>query len=308
MSLMLGNVYTIQHNNLYTKELPIPKFSTIEDRALNDTGQITLHIKVKLKKNKIRNNYICPRSLSNILIHVNQNEILNYQNDLSNVINYKSPTGFNPILSDDEDKIYKLDTDFIISGNVILTLISKPLYITFCELYNVEKINEVVDSNFGEFVIQQGNPTFDDSMVVSDTTTILIDKSTKSLMNKTVYIAINIENTTDLLITDYITNIIYSNKEFYICSNNYPYYETPHFSLKNGLHVIVCMISSTEITIYYDDEPIPKIGDYFNYTDQNEIKLSLLNSSLYCINTYDELHNIKKMKYNILVLQNKYNM
>jgi hypothetical protein len=305
MSLLISGIYSFKFNSVYTKDLPVPYFDIIEDKLLNDTNQIRLNLKVKLYPSKHDGQYKCNRSLDYILVY---NGYSNTDNDLSNIVNNKQPTGYNPVLTDDYNNIYKLNTDFVVSGNLILTTIKKQLYLTFCEIYSGIESNKISDGTFGSFELRSGNPIFNTNSLDVTTECILDNNSIKSLLHKTIYIVISLNISTSLLLSDSYTNIVLDGGNFYICSNVVPYRETAHFITSGTTCILTCVITPDEITTYYNNETVPKNGLYFNYTVDTDVVLTVSSSSIFAINIYNEVHTANKIAYNVLALQGEYNL
>lgn len=302
MSLLITNIYSsipkfIEH----IKNTGNIIFDDISDLSCDRTKKIRLNIKIKLNKVD-KDRYQCNRPLTKIISDYNS------KNNLKNVLSKSQPTGCNPILSDDNNNIYVLIKDFTILNDVILTKNkSQNLYITYCDEYN-PCCNNVIELNkFGTFELISGNPLFTNVLQI-DNTCVFTNPLVKSLMNKTVYITIKINEDTAFTLTDNITNINISNNRFNI-NCNYNNYETPSFLLNdiyhsNDIYILACTITPEEISTYINHKSIPKKGNYIEIMNniQNNIILTTSKCCIYSIEIIDEIHNNEKIKYKLLNL------
>jgi hypothetical protein len=292
MSLLITNIYSnIPKFIQRVKNNDNVRFETITDLSYDCKKKIRLNIRVKL--NKIDNDcYKCTRPINNLISDYNS------KNNLKNVLLGLQPTGCNPVLSDDSNKIYMLIKDFTILEDVILTKNkSQNLYITFCDIYNSCYINTVNADTFGTFELITGNPLFADVLQV-ETPCHFINRLIKSLMNKTVYIIIEVNADTKFILTDDTTNININNLRFNVTCNDYNY-ETPHFLLKNNIYMLACTISSNEISAYINNSMVCKKGEYYHYTKNNDISLQLANCIVHSVEINDNIHYDNKIYINI---------
>lgn len=297
MELFIDRICSKNLGPIIEKKIRKPSFPIIGDLKHDLTKTMTLNIKVPITK-VYKKIYTCDRSLSDIVF---LNDL-----DLRNVLLDKQPDGYNPIISDDCGKIYTLHKDFSIDTTFnikIITPLSPPLYITYCEYYN--PLREcTISSSLKYFTLTSGNPTFETNKLTADSLCSFSCNYVTCLYGTTIYIAILIKDGTSLLLTDSITNIKINNNDILITDGRF---HTVPLLLKNTTYIFVCTISSSDILIYtYQD--IPKSGSYYFYSVNSPITLTLEKCDLIYLAIYNELHSKNKMDHIISSLLGTYNL
>lgn len=307
MSLLIQNVYSYGISEL--KNEYTAKFLSFTD--LSTSGKYVLNLKQKIKKVDSSRFVLENRSISGI--------ILDSLYDLSNVFINKQPIGFNPVISNyDNSKIFKINVDWILTGNVIVTNINTLIniadlneifYLTFITDSLINAQIDIVSNNnkisrFGNFTSIINNPTaISNGIDIADT---CVMESLGVLINTTIYITIMTKNnSTGSLLTDNTTSVTINSNKLFIKSNRY---ETPFIKIiPDTGYCIACVVTDNEIVMYLDD--FIKKGE-FKYIQPIDKKLyiKIANCIIYNITIDRMIHSHKTILNNISNFYTMYNI
>lgn len=276
MDVLINRINTSCLRILYK----VPEFDKLEDLAIDKTKKIRIHIRLKLTRIKACH-YRSNRSLKNVIFTEN-NEL--------------------PIIFDGMHKYsYRKAFSICHSTSTITTIIDRPIFwLDFIELIDdISYFNKSL-GNFVESDSVQNYEYDDDKINIEDVS--FRNNIIQNLYNKTIYIMLDIQDSSSFSLTDHTIEIIYTSNYFFIRTLTGSYYET---SKKNitGTIAAAFVIKDNELLAYYwlpDTEPFlvnePKTGLYVTQTYNSFLELTASNCSIYFINVYPDIHKYSKIQ------------